>query len=65
MISLIKRETGCHILLGQNGVVLISGKNLEDEQLAVIAIRKIENESHTSGLTDRVTEMLKKKRKVK
>lgn len=62
MISLIKRETGCHILLGQNGVVLISGKNPEDEQLAVMAIHKIENESHTSGLTDRVTEMLKKEK---
>ncbi len=62
MISVIKRETGCHILLGQNGLVLISGKNLDDEQLAVMAIHKIENESHTSGLTDRVTEMLKKEK---
>ncbi len=62
MISMIKRETGCHILLGQNGIVLISGKNPEDEQLAVMAIRKIENESHTSGLTDRVTEMLRKEK---
>ncbi|MDH5447931.1 MAG: exosome complex RNA-binding protein Rrp4 [Candidatus Bathyarchaeota archaeon] len=62
MIGVIKRETGCHILLGQNGLVLISGKNLEDEQLAVMAIRKIENESHTSGLTDRVTDMLKKEK---
>jgi len=62
MITMIKRETGCHILLGQNGVVLISGKQLEDEQLAVMAIRKIEDESHTSGLTDRVTEMVKKEK---
>ncbi len=62
MISMIKRETGCQILLGQNGLALINGKNLEDEQLAVMAIRKIENESHTSGLTDRVTEMLKKEK---
>jgi exosome complex component RRP4 len=62
MIGVIKRETGCHILLGQNGLVLISGKNLDDEQLAVMAIRKIENESHTSGLTDRVKEMLKKEK---
>jgi len=62
MITMIKRETGCHILLGQNGVVLISGKRLEDEQLAVMAIRKVENESHTTGLTDRVTEMLRKEK---
>lgn len=62
MISMIKRETGCHIFLGQNGLVLIRGKSPEDEQLAVMAIRKVENESHTSGLTDRVTEMLKKEK---
>jgi exosome complex component RRP4 len=60
MISMIKHETGCQILLGQNGLVLISGKTNESIQLAVTAIMKIENESHTSGLTDRVTEMLKK-----
>lgn len=59
MISMIKRETGCHILLGQNGLALVSGKTPEDERLAVMAIRKVEDESHTSGLTDRVTEMLK------
>lgn len=62
MISIIKRETGCQILLGQNGLALIIGKNPRDTQLAATAIRKIENESHTSGLTDRVTEMLKKEK---
>jgi exosome complex component RRP4 len=60
MITMIKEQTGCHIVLGQNGVVLISGKTPEDEQLAMMAIRKIDEESHISGLTDRVTEMLKK-----
>jgi exosome complex component RRP4 len=62
MISIIQQETGCHIILGLNGVVLITGKTLEDEQLAMMAIQKIEEESHTSGLTDRVTEMLKEKK---
>ncbi len=62
MISMIKRETSCHILLGQNGLVLVSGKTPEDERLAAMAIRKIEEESHTSGLTDRVTELLKKEK---
>ena len=59
MISMIKQETGCHIILGLNGVVLITGKALEDEELAMMAIRKIDEESHTSGLTDRITQMLK------
>jgi exosome complex component RRP4 len=60
MITLIKEQTGCHVVLGQNGVILISGKTPENEQIAMMAIRKIDEESHISGLTDRVTEMLKK-----
>jgi exosome complex component RRP4 len=59
MISMIKQETGCNIILGVNGVVLITGKTLEDEQLAMMALQKIEAESHTTGLTDRITQMLK------
>lgn len=62
MISMIKKETGCQITIGQNGLLLISGKTPENERLAVMAIHKIEEESHTSGLTDRVTEMLRKKK---
>ncbi len=62
MISMIKRETGCQILLGQNGLTLIIGNNPRSIQLAATAIRKIENESHTSGLTDRVTTMLQKEK---
>ncbi len=62
MISMIKQETNCNIILGLNGVVLITGKTVEDEQLAMMAIRKIEDESHTSGLTDRITQMLKEEK---
>jgi len=59
MISMIKEETGCQIILGLNGVVLVTGKTLEEEQAALMAILKIEEESHTSGLTDRITQMLR------
>ncbi len=62
MISMIKEQTGCQIILGLNGIVLITGKTLEDEQLALTAINRIENESHTSGLTDRITQMLKEEK---
>jgi exosome complex component RRP4 len=62
MISMIKQETGCQIILGLNGVILITGKTPEDEELAIEAIRKIEQESHTSGLTDRVTQLLKERK---
>jgi len=59
MISMIKQETDCQIILGLNGVILVTGKNLENEELAITAIKKIEQESHTSGLTDRITQLLK------
>ncbi|HVP92128.1 MAG TPA: exosome complex RNA-binding protein Rrp4 [Acidobacteriota bacterium] len=62
MISMIKQETGCQIILGLNGIILVTGKTLEDEELALMAIRKIDEESHISGLTDRVTQMLKDKK---
>jgi len=62
MISLIKQETGCHLVLGHNGVILITGKSPEDEELAMLAIRKIEEESHISGLTDRIFQMIKREK---
>jgi exosome complex component RRP4 len=62
MVSMIKRETGCQLTIGQNGLILISGRSSKDERLAVMALRKIEAESHTSGLTDQVNEMIKKER---
>jgi exosome complex component RRP4 len=62
MISMIKQETGCQIILGLNGVVLVTGKTTDEEQAALMAIHKIEEESHTTGLTDRITQMLKKEK---
>jgi exosome complex component RRP4 len=62
MISMIKQETNCQIILGLNGVILVTGKNPDDEELAMTAIRKIEEESHTTGLTDRITKLLKEEK---
>ncbi len=63
MVGMIKRETGCQLTIGQNGLVLLTGRSYDDERIAVMALRKIEKESHTSGLTDKVTEMIRKERK--
>ncbi len=53
MVSMIKDATGCKITVGQNGVVWLQGEP-EQEQVSVAAMRKIESESHISGLTDRI-----------
>lgn len=58
MISVLKKETGTHIMVGQNGTVLVSGKNPAAENTAIQAIRMIEREAHTQGLTDRIQAML-------
>lgn len=60
MIALIKDYTGCKISVGQNGVVWLKGDDPKREFLAVKAIRKIEEESHISGLTDRMKEFLER-----
>ncbi|MCK5562926.1 RNA-binding protein [Candidatus Bathyarchaeota archaeon] len=65
MISIIKKETGCQVFVGQNGSIIVSGKSPEDERLAIMAIHKIEQEAHTSGLTDRVAEMIRKEKSEK
>jgi len=62
MVNMIKDETGCQISIGQNGLILINGKTPEDERIAIMAIRKIEEEAHTSGLTDRIREMIRRKK---
>lgn len=60
MISMLKKETSSQIIVGQNGVVLVSGKNPESERVALEAVYMIEREAHTRGLTDRVKEMIAK-----
>lgn len=62
MINMLQRETGCHIIIGQNGLVLVNGKNLEIEALAILAIHTIAKESHTIGLTDRISKLIKKEK---
>jgi len=62
MINILKKETHCNITVGQNGLIHIYGRDPEDERIAILAIKKIELEAHTSGLTDRVTEMISKER---
>jgi exosome complex component RRP4 len=61
MISLIKKATGASIMVGQNGIILVSGRSPHSENAAIEAIRMIEREAHTRGLTDRIQAMLRTK----
>ena len=60
MVSMIKNATGCRIVVGQNGIVWLQGE-VDKEFIAMDAIKKIEAESHISGLTNRIKEFLEEK----
>ena len=60
MVSMVKQATDCSIIVGQNGVIWIQGKEPKMEFLAIDALKKIEAESHLSGLTDRMKQYLEK-----
>jgi exosome complex component RRP4 len=58
MVNLLKNETGTELIIGQNGVVWIHGKNRKDELLAKKAIKYIEEHAHETGLTDKIKELI-------
>lgn len=58
MIKNLKTKTNCNIFVTQNGRIWLKGEDLAHERLLVNAIRKIEREAHTVGLTDRISEYI-------
>ncbi len=57
MVGMIKEYTKCDINIGQNGFIWINGP-IEGQYLIEKAVNLIEEKAHTSGLTDRVKQML-------
>ncbi len=61
MIKLLKNELGIQIVVGQNGLIWLSGDRKKVD-IVEEAIYIIEKEAHTEGLTDRITEFIKKRK---
>lgn len=59
MINLLKKETGCEITAGQNGLIWIKGNRVEEELLAKKAVMFIVEKSFSQGLTDEMSEWFK------
>ena len=57
MINMIKDKTNCKIVVGQNGLVWVKGDE-DMEQLTKDVIHLIEEEAHTSGLTNKIKNKL-------
>ncbi len=65
MVNTIKDETGCNITIGQNGIIWLKGKKMEDELLAREAIELIVKQPFIDGLTEKVKTFLSEKKKEK
>ena len=63
MVMMIKEATQCNITVYQNGLVWIEGSPV-NEMRAINAIRKIEKESHLSGLTEKINAFLETSQQV-
>lgn len=63
MVNIIKEETGCSIIVGQNGIIWLKGTSVENELLAKAAIDLIVEKPFIDGLTEKVKAFLEKKRK--
>jgi exosome complex component RRP4 len=58
MIQTIEQATQTRVIIGQNGVVVVTGRNQDGIDLAVKAIKVVEEEAHTSNLTQRIKALL-------
>ena len=62
MINMLMKETGCNILVGQNGRILVRCPNKDLEEIVILSIKKIEAEAHTTGLTERVRAFIREEK---
>jgi exosome complex component RRP4 len=58
MIQTIEQATQTRVLIGQNGIIVVTGRTSDGIELAVKAIRMVEEEAHTSNLTQRIKILL-------
>jgi len=63
MINLIKQETGCDVIVGQNGLIWIKGNTVLEELFAKESITEITRQSFVPGLTERMTKWFKENKK--
>ena len=60
MIQMLKNATSCRIYVGQNGRIWVDG-DLDNMLKAIDAIKLIEAEAHSTGLTEKVEKLLGQK----
>ena len=59
MINMIKKLTECELTVGRNGMIIVRGPNPAQEFAAISAIKLVETEAHSQGLTERVENLIR------
>ncbi|MDP8003395.1 MAG: exosome complex RNA-binding protein Rrp4 [Caldisphaera sp.] len=65
MIEILKSSTGCEFFVAVNGVIHIKCQNEELESISEMAIKIIEQQAHTTGLTEKIKKFIEEERKVR
>jgi exosome complex component RRP4 len=65
MIKMLKNLTKSNIFVTQNGRIWLKSEDIAYERLLIDAIRKIEKEAHTVGLTDRMSEFIENEKEIR
>ncbi len=65
MLEVLTSETGCEIYAAVNGRVHVKCPNRDLEAIAVLAIKTIEREAFTSGLTARIRKLIEEEKIVR
>jgi exosome complex component RRP4 len=65
MIETIKSASGCDVFVAVNGRVHITCQNEVLQEIVAEAIKMIETQSHTTGLTARVKQFIEEERRVR
>ncbi|WP_338601149.1 exosome complex RNA-binding protein Rrp4 [Sulfolobus tengchongensis] len=61
MYETLTSKSGCSMLVANNGRIWANCPSRLSEEILIEAIRKIENESHIKGLTDRIKQFIEEK----
>ncbi|ARM77115.1 exosome complex RNA-binding protein Rrp4 [Acidianus manzaensis] len=62
MLEVLTTETGCEIIVSQNGRIWANCPSKDMEDILFFSIRTIERESHIKGLTDRIKNLINEKK---
>ncbi len=65
MLNMLQEETGCEMFVAVNGRIHVKCRDPDREAILVLAIKMIEREAHTTGLTARVQEYIQELKKVR